>query len=76
MGEQGTGGIWVLFMENRGDIGPVHVEQGRYGSCSWGIGEIWFLFMANRGGVGPGQDSGTGKEWVLFRGSETMNTGA
>ncbi len=28
--------------------------------------------MANRGGVGPGQDSGTGEEWVLFRGSETM----
>jgi hypothetical protein len=27
--------------------------------------------MANSGDVGPGQDSGTGEEWALFRGSET-----
>jgi hypothetical protein len=44
-------------MENRGDMGPVHEEQGRYGSCSWGIGEIWVLFMGNNGNI-----------WVLFMG--------
>jgi hypothetical protein len=32
----GTFEIRVLFMENSGDMGPVHGNSGDIGPCSWG----------------------------------------
>ncbi len=47
----GTGQIWVLFMESRGDVGPGHDERGKDGER--GTREIWVLFIGNRGDIGP-----------------------
>ncbi len=59
------GEILVLFKEvknrgnrgpvprEQGDIGHVHGEQGRYGSCLYGTGELWVLFIRNRADMGP-----------------------
>jgi hypothetical protein len=56
-----------MFMGNRGDMGPVHREQGRYGPCSWGTGEIWVLFIRN--GIFGSCSWGTGEIWAMFMGN-------